>query len=324
MNKSSKSPMIKYAFVIFGILIGSINAVLTAVFSFTYLPAAFGNPNGLLAPYLAAFYGLLIMDVAYLAWFYVYLRLAESKEQRGLSLFMAIASLAASIMATITQLATNSFGLVDLTAYSETVGLIAMGVMIAVTALHIICFASYTLTDPTESVKTKMTNAKADMLQDALAAAESRVKDDKSVLVDLIAADMRRDILHQLGFTPDYSRISEGKAVSQEPVQASKPKGFFVQIEDMNEDSGWYTVNERPFPTLDLANEEIDKHPRSRRRIIDENGVAVLRSREAKPDRFRSYSPTAKRGLARQRHQQELSASDEQLANEQINGATAD
>jgi hypothetical protein len=242
MNKSNKSPMIKYAFILFGILIGGINAVLTAVFSFTYLPAAFGNPDGMLAPYLAAFYGLLIMDVAYLAWFYVYLRLAESKEQRGLSVFMAVMSLGASIMATITQLATNSFGLVDLTAYSETVGIIAMVTMIAVTALHIICFAAYTLTDPTESVKTSMTNSKADMLADALSEAEKRVKDDKKILVDLIAGSMRKDMLQQLGFTTQYEQIGAGETAV--PQASQKPHRNFYHADQEFGGTLWFGTEE--------------------------------------------------------------------------------
>ncbi len=212
--KSNKSPMVKYAFYIFGILIGGINAALTAVFAYTYLPAAFGNPDGIMAQFAAAFYGLLIMDIAYLAWFYVYLRLAESKEQRGLSVTMAVLSLGGSIMATITQLATNSFGLVDLSAYTENVGLISMVVMIIVTALHIICFAAYTLTDPEESVKTMMTNTNANLLETALAEAKKRVEGDKNILVDAIAARMRGDMLNQIGFTSDLKQIGTG----QEPV----------------------------------------------------------------------------------------------------------
>lgn len=211
--KHSKSPMVKYAFYIFGALIGGINAALTAVFAYTYLPAAFGNPDGIMAQFAAAFYGLLIMDIAYLAWFYVYLRLAESKEQRGLSITMAVLSLAASIMATVTQLATNSFGLVDLSAYTENVGLISMAIMILVTALHIICFAAYTLTDPDESVKTMMTNTNAELLKDALSEAEARVKQDKSILVDAIAAKMRGNMLGQIGFTAELKQIGSGETV---------------------------------------------------------------------------------------------------------------
>lgn len=208
--KNSKSPMITVAFYIFGISIGGINAALTAVFAYTYLPAAFGNPDGLAAQFAAAFYGLLIMDIAYLTWFYVYLRIAESKMQRGLSITMAMLSLGASVMATITQLATNSFGLVDLSAYTETVGLASMVIMIIVTALHIICFAAYTLTDPAESVKTMMTNTNATLLADALAEAEARVQQDKSALVDAIAGKMRGNMLSQIGFTNELKQIGAG------------------------------------------------------------------------------------------------------------------
>lgn len=64
------------------------------------------------------------------------------------------------------------------------------------------------------------------------------------------------------------------------PVASVAP-GYYVQIEDFNEESGWYTVNERPFATLAQADVEIDKYPRTRRRIVDQNGNHVLRNREA-------------------------------------------
>ncbi len=65
-------------------------------------------------------------------------------------------------------------------------------------------------------------------------------------------------------------------------VSPQPTRGYYVQIEDMNEESGWSTVNERPFATLDQADAEIDKYPRTRRRIVDQNGHPILRDREVK------------------------------------------
>ncbi|MCC6603060.1 MAG: hypothetical protein IT327_07615 [Anaerolineae bacterium] len=63
-------------------------------------------------------------------------------------------------------------------------------------------------------------------------------------------------------------------------VYPQSTHGYYVQIEDMNEESGWHTVNERPFVTLDQADAEIDRHIGTRRRIVDHNGNHVLRNRE--------------------------------------------
>jgi len=236
MNNNS-SPLIKWAFVGFGITVGIINALLTAVFSYTYLPAAFGQASGVFAQYAAAAYGLLIMDVAYVAWFYVYLRLAESKGQRDLAIAVSIVALLTSIMATVTQLVTNSFGLVDLSAYQETVGVVSLTLMIVVTALHIVAFASYTLLDPRERVKTEAAKIKAAVLENSLNQMRSRVDNDTDAVVDAFAGRIRKDVLRQLGFTPDLRFIGNEKDNGGDPPALPAPEPNQEVVTEFEEDN---------------------------------------------------------------------------------------
>jgi hypothetical protein len=205
--KNQKPILISFLFGAFTVALLLVNAALTAAFSFTYLPAAFGDPNGAFAPYLAAVYGLLLMDIGFIAWFSVFKRMAETKTQRAVSILMAVLSLAASIMATLTQLAISSFGLVDLTAYHDGIGMTALILMLVATAAHIIAFAVFQLKGADEEIRQKSVDLKAEMLTTSLTKLEDRVKKDADIIVDTLSHFMRREVLAQMGFDEDVKMV---------------------------------------------------------------------------------------------------------------------
>ena len=202
---TKKSPTVVWLFSAVVIVLTIINAALTWQFGSLYFAAAFSI--GVLGTFMAGFYSLLIFDVAYITWFYTYLRGSHGKWQRALSLLMAILALGGSIMATVNQLVVNSFGLVDLTEYQDAVGFVALGTMIVITALHIIAFAGFILLDPKERVKTEGANILSEVIEDALLEMRNRLNADKTVLVDQISADYRVEMLTALGFTRDLKFV---------------------------------------------------------------------------------------------------------------------
>jgi len=209
---------VKWGFAIFGALLVLINAALTAAFGAAYLGTAFGT--GDMTSWLGAAYALLIFDLGYIAWFYTFIRTAESTGQRALSLGLAIFSLLGSLSATLQQLATNATTLVDLTAYHDTVGVVALGAMLLMTTAHIISTAAYILLDPKEQVKQVMAGVKANALSDALTAAGKQLAIDNEIIVETFAADVRADILAIMGFTPELHQITKAKTADA-PALAS-------------------------------------------------------------------------------------------------------
>jgi hypothetical protein len=233
----SRNNLIRWAFKGFiGTLI-LINLILTAVFGFSYLGPAFGD--SFVADYAGAAYAVLLFDLAFLAWFYTYLWIAESGEQRSIAIGLSVASLLGSTMATLQQLGINAVGLVDLSAHHETVGMIALLVTLTMTALHIIGGMAYTYFAPAENkrqhdiderteiasaqqgvndqlraAKIKLVKAQgkiqADAMEDAVPELERRMRERMSGIVDRLTADHERNLLAMLGFTPDGKQVGRG------------------------------------------------------------------------------------------------------------------
>ncbi|HSH05992.1 MAG TPA: hypothetical protein VLL52_25980 [Anaerolineae bacterium] len=220
MNKKT-SYWTRWGFTVFGGLLVIINAALTFAFGYTYLGAAFGT--GVVAAYAGAFYTLLLFDIGYLSWFWTFVRTAESTSQRALALGMAIFSLIGSLAATLQQLATNATALVDLSAYHQTVGMIALGTMLFMTTTHIIATAAYVLLDPRERVKQVMAAARATALDDSLAVAEKMIALDHKEMIDIMSANVRSDILASLGFTADLQHLT-GPTASPAPLELAAPQ----------------------------------------------------------------------------------------------------
>jgi hypothetical protein len=210
-TERNNSPAIRWGFLIFIAVLGSINALLTYQFGTTFLVSAFGRDGGMLASYAAGIYALIIFDVAFVCWFWVYRRLAESKEQRAIALIMSIAALTGSILATIVQLANGAFGLVDLSAYMNTIGFVAMAGMIAITAGHIVSISVFALTSPEEKTIQTAVKLKSQALQLALSEASNRVNRDMSVVGDILASEVRADVLRHLGFDEAANRIASAE-----------------------------------------------------------------------------------------------------------------
>jgi hypothetical protein len=196
---------------IFWIVLGAIlilNAAMTAVWGWANLAAAFGA-DGIMPHLAGAGYALLILDLAALAYFGVYRRAAETRWQRFISLAMAIICLLGSIFATVTQLMGTSFGLATLAPYRATIEAIALGMMIGLTAAHAITAAAYGLLSASERAKQKSIDIRAGMLDIALAELEARMGADASAIADAMAADMRRAVLADMGFTQTLQRVGD-------------------------------------------------------------------------------------------------------------------
>lgn len=212
--KNNSSPIVKWLFSIVAIVMAAINAALTFSFGFTYFGPAFGS--SFLADYLAGFYALLIMDVAYLTWFWVYLSGSNGRYQRSLSFLMASVSLVASIMATINQLIVGGFNLVDLSQYQNGVGTASLVSMVVLTAAHIISFAGFILFDPLQRVKTEAADSLSDVLEDAIQEAKTLVARDKDRLVADMSHQMREQVLLSLGYSRELKRIGDSDAVTEQ------------------------------------------------------------------------------------------------------------
>lgn len=216
---TSKNPTVGWLFKIVGIVLALINAVLTFQFGSQYFAAAF--TVGIIGTYLAGFYALLIMDIAYITWFSVHLRNSTGKNQRALAALMAAVSLMGSILATVNQLIVNSFGLADFTQYQEGIGTASLIAMIILTAAHIIAFAAFILFDPQEQVKTQGAETLSEVIEDALSELKLRMNSDKDILIDHISAGYRVELLTALGFTSDLQQVGKGETAAPVQVAAS-------------------------------------------------------------------------------------------------------
>ncbi|HSH04277.1 MAG TPA: hypothetical protein VLL52_17335 [Anaerolineae bacterium] len=231
MNGNNKQNLwVMVAFGGFSGLLVLINAALTFAFGYTYLGAAFGD--GMLSSYGGGIYTLLLLDAAYVVWFYVFLRLAVSTHQRSLSVGMAGLSLIGSLFATLQQLATNATALVDLTAYHQSVGMAAFVMLLIMTAAHILASASYLLLDPREKVRQMRAVVRGIALEDSLNAAEKMIAFDHQEIVSAMSANVRTDVLASLGFTGDLQQIAapmelqsanDDHLVADEPVLPTNP-----------------------------------------------------------------------------------------------------
>ncbi len=223
----------KWLLIIFGALVILFNAVETALFGATYLPAAFGNPDNGIAALLAAGYVLLMLDAAYLVWFKVWLSGEQATAQRDAAIALAIVSLGGSIMATVTQLATNTTLAPYLIPYRPTIGTIAFFVILGVTVAHIVGLAVYKYAEPEQRVATETARMQGKVIDSALKELEARANADKDILVDILAAEFRGQMLGALGFTEKLQRLGKGEVVPGQVVANHKPP-FKLHIDDLD------------------------------------------------------------------------------------------
>jgi hypothetical protein len=201
MNKES-SPLAKILFTVVLTLVLVLNAAMTAVFGYTYLPGAFGG-SGILPQVAGALYALLILDAAALAYLNTYVSSAETKWQRTTTLLVGTLCLAGSIFATVVQLTNSAFGLTVLVQYQQTIETIALIMIIALTAVHAIVVYFYRLMGSGEQAKQKAIDIKAGVTAEALRDLEARMLDDSARLAASMSEDMRKQVLHTLGFSED-------------------------------------------------------------------------------------------------------------------------
>lgn len=207
MKTSKRSPAAIFLF--YGVLIGVLllNGGMTAVFGSRNLWSAFSTTDSLLPRIAGGLYALLIFDFGAIGYFAAFKFHAETKWQRFLTLSIAALCLSGSIFATIEQLASTAFGLAVFSGYTDVIEFIALVFMISLTAIHATMAAVYGLLSVAEMVRSKSINLKAEMIDDVLDEVDTRVRNDKGVIVDQLAADSRRDILEALGFSSSLERL---------------------------------------------------------------------------------------------------------------------
>ncbi|MCL4872005.1 MAG: hypothetical protein KJ063_23845 [Anaerolineae bacterium] len=218
----------KWLLIIFGALVIVLNAAETALFGATYLPAAFGNPANGISSLLAAGYVLLMLDVGFLVWFKVWLSGEQATAQRDVAISLAVMALIGSIMATVTQLATNTTLASFLLPYRDIIGTIAFFVVVGVTVAHIVGLAVYKYKEPEQQIATKTAKIQGDVIDDALKELETRANADKDILVDILAREFRVDMLNALGFSQELKRVGK------QPVLAASNTA--VPDEGVNDD----------------------------------------------------------------------------------------
>ncbi len=206
--KQNYQGVVNWALAGFSIAVILINAALSYAFGRIYLGAAFGI-QGWMGSIVGGLYAVLVADVAFLVWFWAYKRTADTRNQRSMSLLFGCMALGLSIAMSVNQLAVHSYGLVDLTAYHDSVGLLALTVVIVVTAVHIAGSAAFNLSDAAESVKGKSADIRAKLVDESLQGVESSMDDIRVEVVRELQKQMRRDVLMEMGFGPGSMKTAK-------------------------------------------------------------------------------------------------------------------
>lgn len=215
-----KNNLVRWLFDVFSVAIVAVNAMLSFAFGYTYLGNAFGL-GGFVSQYVGGLYALLVADVAFIVWFWVWRRESETKVQRDLALGVGVVSLVLSVAMSVNQLAVNSYGLVDLSAYHSAVGLVALTVVIIVTTIHIIGAATFRMASRDETLKSTSMNIKARLTDESMAGVEQTLDSMRQDIISKIQESMRRDVLVDLGIEQvkpvmKFQPSSNGKSREEE------------------------------------------------------------------------------------------------------------
>ena len=203
MQHTSSSAIAKGVMGVFGVLVLIVNAAVTWQFGTYFLDTAFGIQNPDWAGVAGGGYAILFLDIAALVWFLTYVRLAETPEQRGLSLAGAVIAFVGSLAATAYMLAQGTVGMLN--TYAEDVSTASQFLMILIVLVHAVFLAVYMLKSRDEAVNQTAINASASATASALSSAEKRVQDMVPQLGAEIADALEAGILSNLGFSRDRS-----------------------------------------------------------------------------------------------------------------------
>jgi hypothetical protein len=299
MNAHKKTAA-KFTAMAFGAVILAISASTSFAFFYNYFSSLI--PPGVLGPDVAALIsgviGTLLFDVAAVVWLQTYLNDARTPEQRAISLMMLIITFIGAAAASVAHLSLSATG--ELALDVATLDSIATVALVTVIIGVIANFGS-TIAYQRFSYDNKQAVRESDR-EDEIQKAEDGAANELDALVSQKLKERLTQIAPTLAddqaarIAAQYQRREAAKYGSAETAVPPTP-GYYVQVEDLAEESGWHTVNKRPFTTLDQADVEIDKYPTTRRRIVDQNGNHVLRNREA-PQSARPTSPRQARAQA--------------------------
>ena len=214
--------IVRWLLLLFAVSIVMINAGLSYAFGHSYLGSAF-SVDGWLSAIIGGLYAVLVADVAFLVWFWSYRRIANTVAQRSLSLVIGSIALGLSIAMSINQLAVNSYGLVDLSAYHDAVGLVALTVVIITTALHIAGLAVFSLTDAEEMTKNKSIDIRARLVGESLDGVEKSMDAIRTEVVAELQNTVRRDVLMELGFGPGSAARPRRFPAAEVPQNGAEP-----------------------------------------------------------------------------------------------------
>lgn len=235
----------KWALMFFGGMVLVLNAAETALFGANYISGAFGTYDDPLARMLAAAYVVLMLDVAYLVWFSVFLGGEQSTEQRDVALVLAIMALVGSIAATVTQLSLGTELAPSLVPYRSTIGTVSFVLVVGVTVGHILGFAAHKYFDPEQRVKTETAVLQGEVYDSVFDELKVRIQQDKDVMVDALAAEYRKRMLNKFGFRVDLKLLGKqgnepviipGEVVEGESETAVEGESRIVAFEDIPDD----------------------------------------------------------------------------------------
>ena len=198
MKQSNSSTLARGLFWIFAALVVVVNAAVTFQFGAVYLRGAFGIQDALTALLAGALYAVLFLDMAALVWLLVYMRAAETTQQRTIALVAAVLSFAGSLVATAYMLATGTDGV--LTTHARAVSSAAQLFMIVAVVLHAVAAVLFKLASRSETVQQASIDASTSAVAEAVTEAKKQVQQQVPELARAMSAEMRSVILAQLGF----------------------------------------------------------------------------------------------------------------------------
>lgn len=217
----NQSYVVRWLLLMFATLIVVVNATLSFAFGYDYLGPAFGI-SGWLSPVIGGVYAVLVADVAFLVWFWVYRRLAETLVQRSISMVIGVMALVLSVAMSVNQLAVNSYNLVDLSDYHRGVGLIALTIIIGITAAHIISLCAFELFDQEERSRSTKIQIQARLMEESIQTAEAQLDDVRSAIVQTIQGEIRRGVLADLGMLEERRPAPNGAARFQQQTRPAR------------------------------------------------------------------------------------------------------
>lgn len=278
--------------IFFAVLLG-INALFTYQFASTFLVGIVTN-NGqqtILSPIIAGILAVAVTDAASVIWRYVYIH-AEALKQRQYAIIMSMASLVVSSIATFTQIIFNSSALIDLSAYHNFVGVVALFAFGGLIVCHFIAAMQFEVSSNEIREIEIIQGQQALIAEKTFADMEQYIEVIKNQLASGMAYQLRDNMIRKYGYEPDQflehvpdKELNKPNAKQMPPAKASPfvlqqptvKKGFRLRFMVDNE----WKLGEQIYNLEDLHNafEAValmrSSNPRSNCVVVNEEDVPV-------------------------------------------------